>query len=74
MVATFKRALVTRVQRATDEGFGTALVKQPMREAAPPPAGPRGDALLDVFRQLSQVVPKLNDSSGWTLLVAIIAW
>src|SRR5688572_4421205 len=43
-----------------------------MREATRRPAGPRGDALCNVFRQLSQVVPKLHDSFGYTLRVPIV--
>ena len=72
MVATFKGALVPRIQRATDECLGTAFVEQAMREAARRPAGPRGDALFDVLRQLLQVVPKLHNSSGRTLHVPIV--
>ena len=45
-----------------------------MCEAAGRPTGPRGDALFDVLRQLSQIVPKLHDSSGRTLLVPIVDW
>jgi hypothetical protein len=45
-----------------------------MCEAAARPTGPRGDALFDILRQVSQIVPKLHDSSGRALLVPIIDW
>jgi hypothetical protein len=43
-----------------------------MFEAGRRPTTPRGNALFDVLRQFSQIVPKLHDSSGRTLLVPIV--
>ena len=45
-----------------------------MFEAGGGPTIPRGDALFDVPRQISEIVPKLHDGSGWTLLVPIVDW
>ena len=57
---------MARIKRAPDKRLSAALVEQAMREAARRPASPRGDALCDVLRQLSQVVPELHDSFGRT--------
>ena len=60
------------IQRPTDECLGTALVEQLMRKALLLPTGPRSDALLDVYRKISQVMPKLNNRSGRALCVSIV--
>jgi len=43
-----------------------------MREAARLPTGPRGDAFLDIVRQLPKIMPKLHDRSGYQMLVSIL--
>jgi len=53
VVATFEGAFVARTQRATDERLGAVLVEQSMAKASRLPAGPRGNALVDVLWQLS---------------------
>src|SRR4051812_47330367 len=44
-----------------------------MLEAARLPTDPRGDAFLDVVRQLLKVMPKLHDRSGYHVPVAAVA-
>lgn len=63
---------MAHTQRGTNKRLGAVLVEQVMLEAARRLASPRGNALFDVLRQLLQVVPKLDDSSGCTLRIPIV--
>lgn len=55
-----------------DECFCSLTVEDAVREAARLPAGPRGDAFLDVVWQLSEVMPELRDCSGWRWAAVIV--
>jgi hypothetical protein len=63
VLAPFKGALVPGAQRPTDKFSRTVLIEQSVGEALSLPMHPRGDTFLDVARQLTEVVPELQDRS-----------
>lgn len=60
------------IQRASNECPGTALIEQSVRKALLLPTRPRSYALLNVLRNLSWVMPKLNDGFRYALRITII--